>query len=177
MVSFCSSWSGEIMQVSGTSRLSSWFRLRVYVHLLYTVQYTAITNNLKWCCLPDWPPATFISCPLWLPMCCLTVINGRRFQGSLPWQLAEAMWLCHWLQSDELLGQNRPSACRERCFPPDHLIQGPDLVAGYHTFTIRAAFWRDPSTDKKREKVVSSFELNLKTQSWMKGWVSDWLDT
>ncbi len=81
------------------------------------------------CCLPDWPLATFISRPLWLIVSCLTVINGRWFQGSLPRRSAGAVWWQSVTDCRVMNCRDREQAISmQRCFPPDHLIQGPDLV-------------------------------------------------
>ena len=63
------------------------------------------------------------------PACCLAVINGRQFQGSLPWRSAGAV---RWRSVTDC----RVINCRDgeqvismqRCFPPDRSIQGPHLV-------------------------------------------------
>lgn len=81
------------------------------------------------CCLPDWPPATFISRPLWLIVCCLTVINGRQFQGSLPRRSAGAVWWQSVTDYRVMNCRDREQAISmQRCFPPHRSIQGPDLV-------------------------------------------------
>lgn len=63
------------------------------------------------------------------PACRLAVINGRQFQGSLPWRSAGAV-------RRRSVTDCRVINCRDgeqvismrRCFPPDRSIQGPDLV-------------------------------------------------
>ena len=80
-------------------------------------------------CLPDLPPAAFISRPPWLPACCLTVINGRQFQGSLPWWSAGAV---PWQSVSDCrvinCGDREKAISMQRCFPHHRSIQGPDVA-------------------------------------------------
>ncbi len=112
------------------------------------------------CCLSDWPPATFISHPPWLPVCCLPVINGRQFQGSLPWWSAEAMWWqsvtdCRMMNWRDRRGNQHARVLSSWSFNPCSRFSH----IGNHTFTVRApALWRDSSVEIRAANTVSSLK-------------------